>query len=60
MQDNTTEELEPEAEEAEEEAAEPELTLEGLLEKVGLKNKVDVFHQEQIDLESLVGANLGL
>ena len=59
LQDNTTME-ESEPEEAEEEAAEPELTLEGLLEKVGLKDKADVFHQEQIDLESLVGSNLHL
>ena len=59
LQDNTTME-ESEPEEAEEEAAEPELTLESLLEKVGLKDKAEVFHQEQIDLESLVGSDLHL
>nr|KAG5693514.1 hypothetical protein BaRGS_006216 [Batillaria attramentaria] len=38
---------------AAEETIEEELTLEGLLEKVGLQEKMDVFHREQIDLESL-------
>lgn len=51
--DNTTTETEQEAEEEEEEPAAPELTLEGLLEKVGLKDKMEIFHREQIDLESL-------
>lgn len=54
------EEPESEPDEAEEEAAEPELTLEILLEKVGLKDKADIFHQEQIDLESLVGTDFHL
>ncbi|KAK7110285.1 triacylglycerol hydrolase DDHD2-like [Littorina saxatilis] len=49
---DTPTEAEQEDEQAEEEA-EKELTLEGLLEKVGLKEKVAIFHQEQIDLESL-------
>jgi sulfur carrier protein ThiS len=33
---------------------EPEMTLENLLAKVGLKEKVQVFKDEQIDMESLV------
>ncbi|XP_076460329.1 triacylglycerol hydrolase DDHD2-like [Babylonia areolata] len=39
---------------SEEKAAEPELTLEGVLEKVGLKNKMSVFEEEQIDLDALL------
>jgi hypothetical protein len=54
FQSNTTAETETEVEEGVEEEEETPLTLEGLLEKVGLKEKVSVFHQEQIDLESLV------
>ncbi|KAL8613088.1 hypothetical protein ACOMHN_035029 [Nucella lapillus] len=53
--DTTATETEQGAEgEAEEvPAAAPELTLEGLLEKVGLGDKMEVFRAEQIDLESL-------
>ncbi|KAL5017539.1 hypothetical protein ScPMuIL_007128 [Solemya velum] len=32
----------------------PDMTLEELLERVGLQDKLAVFHQEQIDMESLV------
>ena len=35
---------------------EAEMSLEELLAKVGLQDKADLLHQEQIDVESLVGS----
>lgn len=40
------------------EPLEPEMTLEELLEKVGLQDKFQLFQDEQIDMESLVTLNL--
>lgn len=47
-----------EEEEEEEKTVEHELTLESLLERVGLADKIEIFHKEQIDLESLVSKYL--
>lgn len=54
FQDQLGIENEEENQEAEE-CKNEEVTLEVVLQKVGLADKIDIFHKEQIDLESLVG-----